>query len=453
MRGLTAGAAATLAGLMVVALGPGAEGSADPRASYDRGRVAATPTLSLVSLTDADAQGNRWSGWNGIWVEQQDVSAGGRYIVFASRASNLVPGDTNGQPDVFLRDTLTGTTARISVGPGGVQANERSYGPLISANGRYVAFSSRATNLVRADHNHVWDAYVHDRVTHTTRLVSRRDNGRPISRGDFANKSSLVTSISDDGNRIVFETFAPGSPRDTNRTGDVFVRDVGRGRTLWPSHNRHGRSSVYPSDSGAISGDGRFVVFTSFGRDLLPAATIRTGTVYRRNLRTDALRVLSSGDGGVRENRSSDAAVLSRDGSVVAFTSISTNLLPTPTAAGRAVFVREVATGHTWRVAPGGNFLSLSSDGHMLAFESGEDFLPADTNEQYDAFVWDRATLDVTRVNVTPAGGQSTAPGDGLATPTIDPTGVAIVFASDASDLVVGDTNGFIDVFLATDFR
>lgn len=433
----------------LLATGGGATG--DP--SYDGSRAATTPSVALVSLNGAGDQGNAWSGFNGIWVEQQDVSAGGRFVVFASRATNLVPGDTNGRPDVFLRDTVAGTTERISVGPGGVQANERSYGPLLSANGRYVAFSSRATNLVRADHNHIWDAYVYDRVTHRTRLVSRRDDGRPMSRTREANRACLVASMSDDGNRIVIETFAPGSPRDTNRTGDVYVRDVRRGRTLWPSHNRHGRSSIFPSDGGEISGDGRFVVFTSLGRDLLPAGQPRTGTVYRRNLRTDVLTVMSYGDGGVREDRSSDDAVLSRDGSVVAFTSISTNLLPTPTPAGRQVYVRDIPSGQTWWVAPGDGPLSLSSDGDVLAFESRHDFLPEDDNGQADAFVWDRSTLSVTRVNVTPAGGQSSDPREELVMSAIDPTGVAVVFASHASDLVTDDTNGFIDVFVASGFR
>jgi Tol biopolymer transport system component len=421
--------------------------------SYDGPSAAAAPTVALVSLNDAGDQGNAWSGFNGIWVERQDVSAGGRYVVFGSRAANLVPGDTNDQPDVFLRDTVSGTTERISVGPGGVQANERSYGPLISADGRYVAFSSRATNLVRADRNHVWDAYVYDRVTHATRLVSRRDGGRPMSRTQEDNRACFATSMSDDGNRIVVETFAPGSRRDTNRTADVFVRDVRHGRTLWPSHNRRGRSSIFPSESGAISGDGRFVVFTSMGRDLLPAGEPRTGTVYRRNLRTDRLTVMSYGDGGVPEERSSDDAVLSRDGSVVAFTSISTNLLPSATPAGRQVYVRDIPSGQTWRVAPAGAFVSLSSDGGVVAFDSGVDFLAGDTNGQYDAFVWDRSTLTVSRVNVTPTGGQSTDPRDDLVTPTIDPTGVAVVFASHAGDLVAGDDNGFIDVFLATGFH
>ena len=122
------------------------------------------------------------------------ISADGRFVAFRSDATNLVPGDTNGATDVFVRDRQTGTTRRVSVGPGGAQGNGGSFMPAISADGRFVAFESSATNLVPGDTNDMEDMFVHDRQTGTTRRVSVgpggvQGNGVQLQPGDLGGRA------------------------------------------------------------------------------------------------------------------------------------------------------------------------------------------------------------------------------------------------------------------------
>ena len=149
------------------------------------------------------------------------ISADGRFVAFVSFATNLVPGDTNDATDVFVRDRQTGTTRRVSLGPGGVQGNGGSAGPAISANGRFVAFFSAATNLVPGDTNGTADVFVRDRQTGTTRRVSLGPGG---VQGDG---DSVGAAISADGRFVAFESDATNLvPGDTNGAPDVFVRSL-----------------------------------------------------------------------------------------------------------------------------------------------------------------------------------------------------------------------------------
>ena len=148
------------------------------------------------------------------------ISADGRYVAFQSDASNLVPGDTNQARDVFVRDLRSGTTRRVSVATGGTQANDPSYSPAISADGRYVAFESNASNLVTGDTNHSFDVFVRDFRSGTTQRVS------VASDGTQANGDSYGQAISADGRYVTFDSDASNLvPGDTNHRTDVFVHD------------------------------------------------------------------------------------------------------------------------------------------------------------------------------------------------------------------------------------
>ncbi len=150
------------------------------------------------------------------------ISADGRHVAFWSRATNLVAGDTNAAEDVFIRDRQSGTTERVSVGLGGVQGDSGSYRPSISSDGDYVSFYSSATTLVAGDTNGAPDIFVHHRPGGTTECVSVN------SRGAQGNDDSFYPSISATGRYVAFESYATNLvDGDTNGTEDVYVRDRG----------------------------------------------------------------------------------------------------------------------------------------------------------------------------------------------------------------------------------
>ena len=437
-----------LAGALVLACTAGA--SFARTATHHHAARAVVTATERASVSSTGAQARRWSGWNGKVVEYLDVSADGRYVAFGSGAPNLVPRDTNGFPDIFVRDTVRNRTTRVSVSSNGTQGNRRSYLPVISANGRYIAFSSRANNLSPADDNRTRDAYVHDRVTHRTRLVSIRADGKPITKG--TDEWVFVTSISDDGQRVVFETAAPAGPGDGRSNSDVFVRDLSKDKTILVSHRRPGEKGGADAEEGAISGNGRYVAFTSLARNLPPAGEPILGDVYVRDLRTDKLTTASAGFNRTPESRHSATATLSGNGRYIVFQSLSRNLLeePSPNTYWTS-FVRNLHTGETWRLSANTGVASISLDGNLVAFSSDNQLVPEDTDENVHVYVWNRTTGTFTAVNLQPDGtlsvGDPYAEGDFK--PAITADGTAVAFSTTATDLVQGDTNDVRDVFIA----
>src|SRR4051794_1659284 len=216
------------------------------------------------------------------------ISADGRFVAFYSYATNLVPGDTNGQLDGFVRDRLKGTTERVSVGPGGRQGDGPSSLPSISGDGRFVTFRSGATNLVSGDTNGRTDVFVRDRLKGTTERVSVSSSG---AQGD---DDSDWASISSDGRFVAFMSAATNLVKgDTNRacdeegtcSPDVFVRDRLKGTTERVSVSSSGKQTSSGSFSyfPSISGDGRFVAFGSDATNLVPGDTNREGDIFVRD--------------------------------------------------------------------------------------------------------------------------------------------------------------------------
>ena len=205
-----------------------------------------------ASVGTGDVQGNGRSLFPAI-------SADGRFVAFSSRATNLVPGDTNGRLDVFVHDRQTGATSRVSVGSGGTQGNSDSgdfANPALSANGRYVAFMSVATNLVVGDTNSVPDVFVRDRKTGTTSRVSVGPGGAE------ANLQSYQPALSADGRLVAFQSNAENLvPGDTDGRADVFVHDRTTGKTTRVSVGSDGAQANGNNHSFALSADGRFVAF------------------------------------------------------------------------------------------------------------------------------------------------------------------------------------------------
>jgi Tol biopolymer transport system component len=299
-------------------------------------------------------------GLNGVPAnndsDDASISADGRYVAFGSLASNLVSGDTNGFSDVFVRDLQTSTTTRLSVPTGGGQANGHSaFGSpaMISAGGRFVAFSSTAQNLAPGKPDFTREVYVADRQTGAVRRASTPQGG------GWANGSSDAPSVSDDGSLVVFQSVASNLVSgDRNGLRDVFLRDVASGTTTLLSHGATGDSANGASSTGlpGMTPDGREVVISSTASNLVAGDTNQAGDVFVYDRQSDSFVLASAGaDDAPAKGTSSDPS-LSANGQWVAFTSFAPNLVPGDGDGTTDVFVRDLRAGVTQRasIAEGG---------------------------------------------------------------------------------------------------
>jgi len=341
------------------------------------------------------------------------ISAGGRYILFRSDAPNLVSGDTNGAQDIFIRDRKTHRTTRISIGSGGRQANGRSDFAVLSPNGRYVAFDSSASNLVPGDTNRAPDVFVRDRGKGTTQRVSVGGRARQ------ANRRSEQSAISADGRYVAFESGASNLvPHDTNATTDVFVRDRTTGTTTRVSVNSRGKQGTGDhthngSNGPSISADGRYVAFHSGASNLVPGDTNRTMDMFVHDRGTgNTQRVSVSSSGAQANGENIGAPRISADGRYVAFGSLASNLVPRDRNDITDAFLRDLRTDRTMLVSlssRGAQGRDASVPNGVPAFSAGNRYLllsswanlvPGDTNGTADAYVRDlRGTLGAARVS------------------------------------------------------
>jgi Tol biopolymer transport system component len=372
--------------------------------------VASAATTERVSVDSAEGQSDVFVQPPGTTPGAfgASISADGLAVAFESTATDLVPGDTNGERDIFVRDRGTGTTELVSVGAGGAPANGLSGGADISGDGRFVAFLSEASNLVAGDDNGRFDAFVRNRAAGTTELVSLAPDGRRLS------VDSIELSISDDGRFVAWRAGVTGAP------DPVFVRDRRQGTTVLASVAPPG---VPLSDAfgPAISGDGRFVAFNAF-----------TGQGTESNLLLRSLATASTEVLG----RNLGEGSLSRDGRFVAFTE-GQNVDEV------TVVVLDRSTGARQRIAPGIQ-PELSADGRFVAFTEPASTVVAGPGPQ-DVMVHDRVTGLTEVASLTAAG----APADeSSGAPVISADGRSVAFESHAANLVPGDTNGVQDIFV-----
>lgn len=406
----------------------------------------ATPAGSQhTELVSVDSRGIQGSGDS----EVPALSADGRFVAFHSWATNLAPGDTNGVHDVFVHDRRTGRTTRVSVDTIGTQGNGQSREPSISGDGRFVAFHSAASNLVAGDTNGRFDVFVHDRWTNQTTRVSL-DSGAVQGNGD-----SMVPSISADGRLVAFSSWASNLvPGDTNGRADAFVHDRQTGQTTRVSEDSGGLQGNGDSFAPAISADGRFVAFHSRAANLVIADTNGVPDVFIHDRLGGLTTRVSVDSGGLQGNWDSYDASISRDGRFVAFESGASNLVPGDSCC-QDVFVHDRQTGQTTRVSVDSGGLqangssaqpSISGDGRFVAFESSaSNLVPGDTNGWSDVFVHDRQTAQTSRVSLDSRGLQ----GNSISgEPSASADGRYVAFESSAWNLVPGDTNGYVDVFV-----
>lgn len=417
-----------------------------------------TSVTTRVSGATGGAQAN-----NASYTPQ--LSADGRFVVFYSTATNLVPGDTNAKFDVFVHDRVTGATTRVSVATGGGQSDDGSYQGALSADGRYVAFASAATNLVAGDTNGLLDIFVHDRVTGTTTRVSVATGGGQAT-GVVGSDTSAIPTISGDGRYVAFEsTVANLVPGDTNNKYDVFVHDRATATTTRVSIATGGAQAMGISVDASVSADGRYVAFTSSAANLVPGDTNGhydvflhdrvTGTTTRASISSSGGEATGMEPNG---NALTGGTALSADGRYVAFSSYATNLVTGDTNAAADVFLHDTRMYQRRRVSVDTNGVAgfgrstrpvVSGNGRFVAFASQAANLVAvgeDTNNLEDVFVHDRATGATTRVSVATGGGQATGGASNM--PAISADGRYVAFQSDATNLVAGDTNENADVFV-----
>jgi Tol biopolymer transport system component len=348
------------------------------------------------------------------------ASADGRYVVYAAYHDRTPHGES--EEDVYLYDAATSTRELVSIGFDGTPGNDWSFSPSISADGRYVAFASDADNLVPDDQNSSTDVFVRDRVAKTTTRVS------VATGGGEADDWSYDPSISDDGRYVAFtsdsDLLVPSL--DSNGSSDVFVRDRTLGKTVLASTSGSMPNTDFGAWSPQIAGNGKFVAFVT-DTAMLAADTNDDYDVYLRNLVSNTTAWISKPRVGFPDGGGGDEPSVSVDGKFVAFSSWATDLDTTAVADDTYdsdVFLRDITNARTTRVsvATNGKLLpgesstpSISGDGRWIAFASTGNASGTDTNGPVpDVFVRDmilgRTALVSTSANLTQASGPVWAP-------------------------------------------
>jgi Tol biopolymer transport system component len=250
----------------------------------------------------------------GSYGSSASISADGRHVAFVSDAWNLVRGDTNNNYDVFVRDLEAGVTRRLSVGWTGAEPNGESLAPSISADGRFVAFLSGASNLVRRDTNRRRDLFVTNVMTGRTRLVSV---GANRTQGDGR---SGHPSISADGRFVAYSSRASNLVEGgSDDRADIFVHNLGTGKTRLASVGANGAQANRPSRHTSISANGRFVAFSSRASNLVKGDTNDSADIFVRDLGAGDTQLVSLDADGVQRSRSSSQPAISAGGRYVAF--------------------------------------------------------------------------------------------------------------------------------------
>ncbi len=442
-------------------------------------------TLITIGFDGTPASGFSKYGSNEFSLPS--ISTDGRYVAFSSGATNLVPDDTNDSVDVFVRDLQTGITELVSVTPDGALGNDYSILTSMSSDGRFVAFYSAASNLVPDDTNNSFDnssdIFVRDRQTGITELVSVATDGT------LANDDSLWPSISDDGRYVAFSSWASNLIPNNNSFEpynyyqlQTFVRDRQTGVTELvsvatdgtPANNTTGGYSWVTS----ISADGRYVAFTTAASNLVPNDNDNNFDIFVRDLQQGTTELVSviSDDFSDDYWDISSLPSISADGRYIAFKAYDTRLLaPYPKYSDAywdsydvKTFIRDRQTGVTELVSvafdgnPGNKNsdsfgfggTSISDDGRYVAFGSGSSNLVlSDTNNSSDIFVRDRQTGITKLVSVAPDGSPGNSglpylPSISSFSPSISADGRYVVFSSGASNLVPNDTNNQVDLFV-----
>ena len=431
-------------------------------------------TTTRVSVTPLGAQASGTSGVGPFaFGASLAMTPDGRYLAFRSDSSNLVAGDTNNQGDVFVRDLVLNTTALVSVATSGVQGNGTSYGPAISSDGRYVAFTSTSTTLSSGDTNGKEDVFIRDRQTLTTVRVSMAADG--TSPGDGASginpQDNVGVALSGDGSLVAFISKATNliASDGNGPIADLFVRDWNATgtNTLMTKGTQDGQGNGI-SAGGAGSVAANSVVFSSFAKNLVandPNGAQSDIFMRDRAHRATALvSVASDGTPGTGPSGliySKNDLSMSPDGHWLVFASQASNFVADGGFGFAQIYLRDLVGGSTTLVSTasgGGSGIGdsvspvISDDGRFVAFASlASNLIDNDGNGDCDVFVRDVVNNTTTRASVASDGSEAHGC-SGFFTSTrdlsISADGRYVAFASTAPDLVANDDNGNSDVFV-----
>ena len=352
-------------------------------------------SIQLVSVSTTEEQANFHAA-----AFEGGYSADGKLVLLSSQATNLVIPDVNGTMyDLFIRDVAASTTTYGNVNSQGEQANTAptQFGR-ISANGRYVVFGTAASNMPGAGGG-IQQAYLHDRVTGETELISVSTAGQP------ANGASGAGCVTPDGRFVTFSSFGTNVVNQPYRAPQGFIRDRLTSETTLVTINSQGQpvESLPNSGPGAVymSNDGRFVAFSNLYNDLMPNGQVTWRKIYLHDRQTGQTTLVSVPYDGLPLNGDCGSVpIISGDGRFVLFRSTASNLVPNDTNGVQDVFVRDVAAGVTYCVsvsstgeqanAACSNTISMSPNGRFCAFASAATNLdPNDNNNFIDGFVHD----------------------------------------------------------------
>jgi Tol biopolymer transport system component len=412
-------------------------GGAGPVADVDAPLPPATGPLPRVTRASDGRAGA------GHFSQSPALSADGRWLAFEAFSA--------GVSRVMVVDRRTGVTSPVSIGAGGAAADGGSYDPALSADGRYVTFRSSATNLVPGDTNASSDIFVRDMRQGVTTRQSVSASGVQ------ADLNSYAPAISADGRWLAFESFADNLVGgDTNRSEDVFERDLQTGHMTRVSVANDGRQADKMSSSPAVSADGRYVAFDSWGRNLTADDRNEWSDVFVRDTVGATTTLVSAGFKGLAANNSSYAPSISDDGTKVAFESAATNMVPHDQGF-RDVFVRDVVGRITARISgQDGKRLdgfssdaALSGDGRWVTFQSANSrLLPGDANGVSDVVVVNLASGAAWRASSAISATRDSDNPSGY--PTISGDGSSVAFESTAGNLVHRGRAGALEVYTAT---
>lgn len=413
-------------------------------AMFCAGAGSALPAAELVSVS-----------LNGASQTSQEsrypvISFDGRYVAFQSTASNLVTGDTNGFRDVFLRDMLRQTTLRASLNPAGsIQGNGDTLAPSISGDGKRIVFSSYADSFLPGSRYQT--CYLRDLAANSISIIDlRSDNGEP---SDWCQDASIDLS----GQRVAFQARAANLvPGDGNGWADVFVRDLAGGPPRRVNLGPGGVEANGESFQVRISGDGSQVLFASEANNLVAGDSNALRDIFMAPASGGAVTRINVGTGGVQANGVSDfVAALNFDGTITAFTSDSSSLEGWADVIESSVYVRLPTLDQTFLLsqampgAPARDGFSmgpdLSASGQFLVFWSTDDLLD-DPILTGGIYVIDMIEGLIARVDVSAMDPGSTFRG---IDPRISGDGTRIVWISNFDNLVANDNNGTWDVFYA----
>ncbi|MGN6546234.1 MAG: SdrD B-like domain-containing protein [Aureliella sp.] len=410
-----------------------------------------SPVTMTSQIERSSPTGFDYTGFTHTPPVAQAVSGNGRYLAF-STALRLLPADTNSRTDIYWLDRQTDALELISVTSANVPANDTSFEPVISDDGRYVAFRSWASDLVAGDTNQNGDIFVRDRITGSTQLAT-------IAGASQANSYSYGETLTGDGRTVLFWSNANNLvPNDTNQSIDTFLKNLDTGAITRVNTNTAppdiGNENTYGGD---ITADGRYIAFQSFSNDIVAGDTNGYSDIFVLDRSSGQIELVSTSSAGTQGNGVSEKRAISDDGRFVVFDSNATNLTDDLGANGYNIYMKDLATGETRLIsrnynggaANGSRRPDISADGRWIVFESTSQTMFPDSANSYSAIIlYDRLTDTLTRLSQNPDGTKAIG---GSILGMLSRDGSAITFMTEATT-IAPDGSGLLTITRTPDF-